>query len=91
MVSGKTPKYQYEQFLDLSFLFTVQNVVPGYTLCPLENCFFLLYVCFKIGKRKTVVSPINWNIEKNTPLNTEGLKGGSKKTNLKIIWIFHFT
>ena len=34
MVSGKSPKYQQKRILDLSFLFTIQNVASGYTLCP---------------------------------------------------------
>ena len=33
MVSGKSPKYQWKRVLDLSFLFTIQNVASGYTLC----------------------------------------------------------
>ena len=77
MVSGK-------QIFDLSLLYTVQNVTSGYTIWHLENCCFLLYVCFKIVIQKSVVSPINWNIEKNTILNTEGLKQESKRINLKI-------
>ena len=60
----KKPKCQQKQILDLPFLFTVQNVASGYTL--FQNCFFLLYVCFKIMIGKTVVSPINWNIQKKT-------------------------
>ena len=59
-------KYLQKQILDLAFLFTVQNVASGYTLCHLENCFILLYVCFKIMIWKNVVSPINWNIEKTS-------------------------
>ena len=30
-----------------SFVFTIQNVVSGYTLCHLENLFFYLYVSLK--------------------------------------------
>ena len=37
------------------------------------------------------VSPINWNIEKNTTLNTKGLKRRSKRINVKMTYIFHFT
>ena len=48
MVSGKRPKYQQKGILDHSFLFTIQNVASVYTLCNLENCFFHLYVFFKI-------------------------------------------
>ena len=58
-----------------SFIFfTIKNVASNHTLCHLEICFFLLYVCVKIVMRKSVVSPINWNIEKNSTLNTKGLK-----------------
>ena len=57
-----------------------KNGASGYTLCHLENCFFLLCACFKILTPKSLVTPINWNIEKNTNLNTKGLKRG---TNLK--------
>ena len=48
----------------------------------LEDCFFFLYVCFKIEARKSVVSTINWNIEKNT--NAKGLKGGTKRIDMKM-------
>ena len=70
MVSGKRLKYQWNQISDLSFLFNIKDVATEYTFCHLENCFSLLYVCFKIVTRKIVVSPINWNIEKNATLNT---------------------
>ena len=52
MVSEKRPKYQQKQILDLSFLFTVQNIASGYTCCHLENCFFLLYAGFKKSDRE---------------------------------------
>ena len=71
-------------FRSFFFLFTVQNVASGYTLCRLENSFFLLYVGIKIVTRKSVVFPINWNIEKNTNLHTEGLKRETKRINMKI-------
>ena len=77
--------------LDLSFLFTIKNVSSGYTLCHLEHCLFLLHVCFKILTRKSVVSPINWNIEKNTPVIPKGLKRGTKSINMRITYSFHFT
>ena len=84
MVSGKRLKYQWKRILDLSFLFTIKIVISGYTLC-------LLYVCFKIVTRKRAVFSINWNIEKNTTLNTQGLKRGIQRINMKMTWIFHFT
>ena len=71
--------------VETNFRSFIQNVASAYTLCHLKNCFFLLYVYFKIVAHKRVVFPINWNIEKNTTLNTEGLKRGSKK----IIWKSH--
>ena len=60
MVSGKRQKCQYKRILDHSFLFTIQN----YTLCHRKNWFFHLCVSFKIVTWKSVVSPINRNIEK---------------------------
>ena len=48
MVSRQRPKYQQKNFLDISFLFTIQNVASCSTLCHLENYLFHLYVCFKI-------------------------------------------
>ena len=65
MVSGKRPKYQWKRILDLSFLFTIKNFPFGFALCNPENGFFLFYVWFKIVIRKSVVSPINCNIEKH--------------------------
>ena len=59
MVSEKNPEISVEKKLDLSFLFTSKNVAFGYTLCNLENCFFLLCACFKIVTRKSVIFPIN--------------------------------
>ena len=73
-----------KQILDLLFLFTIKNVAFGHTFCHLENCFFLLYVCFKVATRKRVVFPINWNIEKNITLNTKGTKRGTKRNNTKM-------
>ena len=60
-------------------------------LCHLENCFLLLYVCFKIVTRKSVVSPINWNTEKNITLNTKGLKRVTKRIHVRMTYILHFT
>ena len=37
MVLGKRPKYQQKQVLNHWFLFIIQNVASGYTLCHLEN------------------------------------------------------
>ena len=92
MVSGRRPKYHWKQILDLSFLFTLQNVASGYTIYHLENYIFLSFVCFTIMSRKIVVSRyIGMNIETYTTLNTEGLKRGTKRINMKITWIFHFT
>ena len=90
MVSGKTEKYQQKQVLNLSFSFSIKNVAFCYALFHLENCFFLLYVCFKIVTCKTVVSPINWNIVKNTALNTKGPKREIKRINMKMTQISHF-
>ena len=56
----------------------------------LKNVFFLLYVYFKVVTHKSEVSPINWNIEKNTTLNTKFLKRGTKRINLKITWKIKF-
>ena len=84
MVSGKKAEISVERDLDLSFLFTSKNVASGYTLCDLENCFFLLYVGFKNLTPKSIISPVNWNIEKNTTMNTEGLKSGIKRINMKM-------
>ena len=84
MISGKRLKYQWKRIFNLSFLFTIKNVSSGYTLCYREKCFFFLYVSFKIVTRKSVVFPINWNIEKNTTLNTKGLKRGTKRSNIKM-------
>ena len=81
MVSGKKTKYQQKRILDLSFLFTSKN---GYILCHLENFFFFLYLCLKIVIRKSVISPINWNIEKKPTLSTESLKSGTKRINKKM-------
>ena len=64
MVSGKRPKYQQKRILDHLFLFNIQKLASGYSLCHLENCFFHFYVYFKIITWKSVVFPINWNIEK---------------------------
>ena len=47
MVLEKRSKYQWKRILDHSFLFTIQNVASGYTLCHLENWFFHLYVSAK--------------------------------------------
>ena len=47
MVSVKRPKDQHKRILDHSFLFTIQNVASGYTLCHLENWFFHFYVSLK--------------------------------------------
>ena len=47
VVSGKGPKHQHKRILDHSFLFTIQNVASGYTLCHLENWFFHFYVSLK--------------------------------------------
>ena len=60
-------------------------------LCHLENCFLLLHVCFKIVTWKSVVSPINWDIEKNITLNTKGLKRVTKRINERMTYILHFT
>ena len=43
-----------------------------------------IIVSFNIMTRKSVVSSINWNIEKNTTLNTKGLESGTKITNIKM-------
>ena len=43
---------------------------------PPWKLFFSVYVCFKILTQKSIVSIINWNIEKSTTQNTEGLKRG---------------
>ena len=54
-------------------------------LCAiLKIVIFVLYVYFKILTRKSVVSLINWNLEKNTTLNTKGLKKGAERINMKI-------
>ena len=84
MVSGKRLKYQQKNFLDLLLLFVVKTVTSGYTFCHLENCFYLLYVCFKIVIQRRRVYLINWNTEKNTTLNTKGLKRGTKRINMKM-------
>ena len=84
MVSGKRPEYQQKRILDLSFLFTIKNVAPDYALCQLEICFFLLYGCYKIVTQKSLVYPVNCNIEKDTTLNTKVLKRGGKAINIKM-------
>ena len=33
-------------------------------LFDFKNCFFLLYVCFKIVTWRGVASPIDWNVQK---------------------------
>ena len=38
-----------------------------------------------------VAASINWNTEKSTILNSEGLKRGTKRLNMKNKQIFHFT
>ena len=91
MVSGKRPEHQQKQILDLSILFTIKNVASGYTLCHLENSCVALYVCFRIMTPKSIVSTINWNTEKYTTLNNKGLKRGTKRINMKMTQIFHFT
>ena len=59
IVSGKKTEISVEKnFRSIVFLFTSKNVASGYTLCHLEICFFLLYVCFKIVTRKSVISPM---------------------------------
>ena len=52
MVSGKKSEISVEKNFRTFVLFTSKNVASGYTLCHLENCFILLYVCFKIFTRK---------------------------------------
>ena len=47
MVLKKRPKHQQKQILHHSFLFIIQNVASGYTLCHLDNWFFHLYVSLK--------------------------------------------
>ena len=79
------------RILDLSVLLTIKNDASGHTLCCLQNSFLILYVCLKIVTRKYVVSPIKENTEKNTTLNTKGLKKGTKKINMRLAQIFHFT
>ena len=37
--------------------FSIKNVAFGFTLCHFENCFFLLYVCFRITTQNSVLSP----------------------------------
>ena len=49
MVSGEKTEISVEKNFRFFVLFTSKNVASGYTLCHLENCFFLLYVCFKGG------------------------------------------
>ena len=84
MVSGKRPNISRNEFYIFNFLFTVKNVAFGYSLCHHENCLYFLYFCFKIVTRKSVISTINWNIEKNTTLNTKSLKRGTKRINMKM-------
>ena len=36
-----------------------------------------------------VAASVNWNIEKSTTLNSEGVKRGTKKLNMKNTKIFH--
>ena len=50
-----------------------------------------MYVSFKIVIQNGGVFLINWNTEKNTTLNTDGLERGTRSTDLKITEIFHFT
>ena len=76
MISRKRLKYQQKQILDLLRLSIVKTVNSGYTFCHLENCFYLLHVSFKIVTQRRIVYPIHWNTEKNTTLNTKGLKRG---------------
>ena len=64
MVSGKKTKISVEKNFRSFVLFTSKNVASGYTFYHLENCFILMYVCFKIVTQMSVVSPINWKIEK---------------------------
>ena len=73
MVLGGRPNYQKKRILDLSLLFTIKNVTSGYTLCHLENCFFLLYVYFRIvtWKKTELEYRENWKrigSQKKTPL-----------------------
>ena len=84
MASGKKTEISVEKNLELSFLFISKNVASGYALCHFENGFFLLHVCFKIVTQKWVISPLNWNIKKDTSLNAEGVKCGTKRINMKI-------
>ena len=57
MVSGKKTEIPVDKnFRSFVFIYS-KNVASGYTLCHLENYFFLLYVCFKITE------------ERNTPIN----------------------
>ena len=63
MVSRKNTEISVEKNFRSFVLFTSKIVASGYALCYLENCFFLLYVCFKIVTRKSLVSRINWKID----------------------------
>ena len=78
MVSEKNPEIIAEKNFRSFVLFTSKNAASGYTLCHLEN------VSFKIVTRKSVVSPINWKMEKYTTLDTKGLKSGTKRINMKM-------
>ena len=42
----------------------------------------IVFSSYEIVTRKSVISPIKWNIEKNTTLNTKGLKRGTKRVNM---------
>ena len=63
-IPQKQKQFRPKRVLDLSFLFTSENIASGYSFCHPEDCFFLLNACFKILTRKSVISPINWNIQK---------------------------
>ena len=45
---------------------------------------FILHLCFKTVTQKSVVSPISCNLEKNTTLNTKGLRRGTERINMKV-------
>ena len=44
----------------------------------------IVFSSYEIVTRKSVISPIKWNIEKNTTLNPKGLKRGTKRVNMKV-------
>ena len=55
------------------FLFTSKNVASGYTLCHLEN---------RDMEERNILDKLK--CRKNTTLNTEGQKSGTKRTNVKM-------